>query len=78
MKIENPLKSNKLIKRCTKTKWINSFENANLHPSLIEECINKISIGFMFAPSHHSAMKYAIGPRKEIGLKTIFFRFSID
>ena len=46
--------------------------NINLHPSLIEECINKIGIGFMYAPSHHSAMKYAIGPRKEIGLKTIF------
>ena len=31
-----------------------------------------VGLGFMFAPAHHSAMKYAVGPRKELGIKTIF------
>ncbi len=37
-----------------------------------EECIKDIGIGFLFAPMMHLAMKYAIGPRREIGIRTIF------
>ncbi|MFB0990167.1 MAG: anthranilate phosphoribosyltransferase, partial [Porticoccaceae bacterium] len=46
--------------------------NLNLSAEQVATCVDKISIGFMFAPAHHSAMKYAIGPRKELGLRTIF------
>lgn len=38
----------------------------------VEECIDKIGIGFLFAPLLHQAMKYAIGPRREIGIRTVF------
>jgi anthranilate phosphoribosyltransferase len=41
-------------------------------PKEIEESINKYGIGFLFAPKFHPAMKYVIGPRKEIGIRTIF------
>ena len=46
--------------------------NLNLSPSLISECITQIGVGFMFAPAHHSALKHAIGPRKELAVRTIF------
>src|SRR3989338_1035721 len=36
------------------------------------ECIKKIGIGFLYAPLFHNAMKYAIGPRKELGVRTVF------
>ena len=38
----------------------------------IGRCIREIGIGFMFAPALHGAMKHAIGPRREIGIRTIF------
>ncbi len=38
----------------------------------IGQCVRKVGIGFMFAPMMHGAMKYAIGPRKEIGIRTVF------
>jgi anthranilate phosphoribosyltransferase len=38
----------------------------------VEECVQQIGIGFLFAPKLHGAMKYAIGPRREIGIRTIF------
>ena len=38
----------------------------------VEECIEKIGIGFLFAPLLHEAMKYAVQPRREIGIRTIF------
>ena len=38
----------------------------------VERCIAEARIGFCFAPAHHPAMKYAIGPRKELGFRTIF------
>ena len=41
-------------------------------PEKVKECIEKIGIGFLFAPLFHSAMKNAIGPRREIGIRTIF------
>ena len=44
----------------------------DLSPDQVAECINQIGIGFMFAPMHHGAMKHAIGPRKELGVRTIF------
>jgi anthranilate phosphoribosyltransferase len=37
-----------------------------------EECLREVGIGFLFAPMMHLAMKYAIGPRREIGIRTIF------
>src|SRR5690606_30619612 len=42
--------------------------NLNLTPEQVSRCINEIGLGFLFAPVHHSAMKYAIGPRKEMGI----------
>lgn len=41
-------------------------------PEVVEHCIREIGIGFMYAPLFHGAMKYAITPRKEIGIRTIF------
>ena len=38
----------------------------------VEECLKTVGIGFLFAPLMHSAMKHAIGPRREIGIRTIF------
>jgi anthranilate phosphoribosyltransferase len=46
--------------------------NINLTPAQVEDCIETVGIGFMFAPAFHSAMKYAIGPRREIGIRTVF------
>lgn len=44
----------------------------DLTPTQIADCINKIGVGFMFAPAHHNAMKHAIGARREMGIRTIF------
>ncbi|MES9903385.1 MAG: anthranilate phosphoribosyltransferase [Sedimenticola sp.] len=38
----------------------------------VEQCVRQLGVGFMFAPAHHSAMKHAIGPRREMGARTIF------
>ncbi|MET0379223.1 MAG: anthranilate phosphoribosyltransferase [Spongiibacteraceae bacterium] len=38
----------------------------------IERCVREIGVGFMFAVNHHGAMKHAIGPRRELGLRTLF------
>ena len=46
--------------------------NISLDADQVSECLKKIGIGFLFAPALHGAMKYAIGPRKEIGIRTIF------
>jgi anthranilate phosphoribosyltransferase len=46
--------------------------NLNISSHHIEQCIEQLGIGFMFAPLHHSAMKHAIGPRKEMGIRTMF------
>jgi len=52
------------------------LEEAGVSLSLSAEevasCIKEIGLGFMFAPAHHSAMKHVVGPRKEIGQKSIF------
>jgi len=44
----------------------------DLDPSQVEECISNVGIGYMFAPKFHGAMKYAIGPRKELAIRTVF------
>ncbi|HLA30809.1 MAG TPA: anthranilate phosphoribosyltransferase [Pseudomonas sp.] len=44
----------------------------NLTPEQVARCVESVGVGFMFAPAHHGAMKYAIGPRRELGLRTIF------
>ncbi len=41
-------------------------------PEQVAQCVEEIGIGFMFAPMHHSAMKHAIGPRRELGVRTLF------
>lgn len=46
--------------------------NLNISANEVARCVDEIGVGFMFAPAHHSAMKHAIGPRKEMGLRTIF------
>jgi anthranilate phosphoribosyltransferase len=46
--------------------------NISAEPEIVEECIQQIGIGFLFAPRLHRAMKYAIEPRREIGVRTIF------
>ncbi len=46
--------------------------NINLTPDQVAKSINDVGVGFMFAPNHHSAMKYAAPVRRELGVKTIF------
>ena len=46
--------------------------NINLKPEHVAQSINETGVGFMFAPNHHSAMKYAAPVRKELGVRTIF------
>lgn len=41
-------------------------------PAEVATCIAEVGVGFMFAPAHHSAMKHAIGPRRELGIRTLF------
>lgn len=43
-----------------------------LSASQVEECLEQVGIGFMFAPLFHPAMKFATAPRREIGIRTIF------
>ena len=46
--------------------------NLDVTPEQVAQCVEKIGVGFLFAPALHGAMKHAIGPRKEIGIRTIF------
>ena len=46
--------------------------NINLQPEAVSRCLAEAGIAFLFAPMLHGAMKHAIGPRKELGLRTIF------
>ncbi|MFA5363927.1 MAG: anthranilate phosphoribosyltransferase [Candidatus Bathyarchaeia archaeon] len=46
--------------------------NLNIEPEKVEKAIEEVGIGFMFAPSFHPAMKYAIVPRREVGIRTVF------
>ena len=45
--------------------------NLNLSPEQVAACIRQVGVGFMFAPNHHPAMKYAAPVRKELGMRTI-------
>uniref|UniRef100_UPI004056C1DC anthranilate phosphoribosyltransferase n=1 Tax=Candidatus Electronema sp. TaxID=2698783 RepID=UPI004056C1DC len=44
----------------------------NMPPERVAECVRTVGIGFLFAPLLHGAMKHAIGPRRELGIRTIF------
>ena len=46
--------------------------NLDITTADVEKCIQDVGIGFLYAPLFHGAMKYAIGPRQEIGIRTIF------
>ena len=49
--------------------------NIMLDPDSVARCIETVGVGFLFAPNHHGAMKHAIGPRKEMTVRTIFNMF---
>lgn len=44
----------------------------DLSPEQVGRAIDEVGLGFMFAPAHHSAMRHAIGPRRELALRTLF------
>ncbi|KXS39494.1 MAG: anthranilate phosphoribosyltransferase [Halomonadaceae bacterium T82-2] len=44
----------------------------DLRPVEVARCIEEVGVGFMFAPMHHPAMRHAIGPRREMGVRTVF------
>jgi anthranilate phosphoribosyltransferase len=46
--------------------------NLSLNPQQVADAIDEIGIGFLFAPNFHPAMRHAIGPRRELGVRTIF------
>ncbi|WP_287708905.1 anthranilate phosphoribosyltransferase [Accumulibacter sp.] len=46
--------------------------NINLTPAQVGQSVDEVGIGFMFAPNHHSAMKYAAPVRRELGVRTLF------
>jgi anthranilate phosphoribosyltransferase len=46
--------------------------NVDLTPEQMSRCLDEVGIAFLFAPKLHGAMKYAIGPRREIGVRTVF------
>ena len=46
--------------------------NLSISAEQVAQCLDELGVGFMFAPGHHSAMKHVIGPRKQIGVRSIF------
>ena len=46
--------------------------NLDLMPEQVARCVDELGVGFLFAPKHHNAMRYAIGPRREMGVRTLF------
>ncbi len=46
--------------------------NLTISASQVEDCLQRCGIGFLFAPAHHAATKYAVAPRKELGVRTFF------
>lgn len=46
--------------------------NLELTAEQVARCVNEIGVGFLFAPKHHGAMKHTIGPRREMGVRTLF------
>lgn len=46
--------------------------NLDLTPEQVAQCVDEVGIGFLFAPKLHPAMRHAIGPRRELGVRTVF------
>ncbi len=46
--------------------------NIDLGPDAVAACLREVGVGFLFAPYHHSAMRHAVGPRREMGVRTLF------
>ena len=46
--------------------------NLDIDPETVGRCIEEVGVGFLFAPKHHGAMKHAIGPRREMAVRTVF------
>ena len=46
--------------------------NLDLTPEQVGACIERVGIGFLFAPAHHKAMRHAVGPRREMAVRTLF------
>ena len=46
--------------------------NIDILPEKVSECLKKVGIAFLFAPKLHASMKHAIGPRRELGIRTFF------
>lgn len=46
--------------------------NLDINPEQVKLCVDTVGVGFMFAQKHHGAMKFAIGPRREMGVRTLF------
>ncbi|NQY26502.1 MAG: anthranilate phosphoribosyltransferase [Piscirickettsiaceae bacterium] len=46
--------------------------NLDISPEQVKHCVDTVGVGFMFAQKHHGAMKFAIGPRREMAVRTIF------
>lgn len=46
--------------------------NLDLSPEQVGRCIAEVGVGFLFAPKHHGAMRHAIGPRREMAVRTLF------
>jgi len=46
--------------------------NLDLSAELVEQCINSIGVGFLFAAKHHNAVRHTVGPRREMGVRTLF------
>ena len=44
----------------------------DLNPEQVARAVDAVGVGFMFAPAHHSAMRHALGPRRELGMRTLF------
>lgn len=44
----------------------------DLDPEQVARCVREVGVGFIFAPAHHGAMKHALGPRRELGARTLF------
>ena len=46
--------------------------NLDITPEQVKQCVESVGVGFMFAQKHHGAMKHAIGPRRDMAVRTIF------
>ena len=46
--------------------------NLHLDPEAVAHCISDVGLGFLFAQNHHGAMRHAVGPRRELGVRTLF------